>query len=682
MKFGRYLDSNKVYGWEEHYIDYGGLKQMLKVMKVGSTGDQSVDLVSLTSSFKDTKSELNEVDFSHRIDKEVAKINQFTMAKSQEIRELVARLVQSSQSDDHSEQDIAAFEQQVTACEEDLINLEKFVNLNMTGFVKILKKHDKHSPTKFMQIYMVRLWKEPFLTDKLDRVLVSLSRLHTKLRREPISPEIERSAAPESFVRRTRKFWVRLEDVTPLKVMILKSLPILHGDDPNSDLEMVSSVYFDNAAMELYSSRLGRQDGSNIIRARWYGLGEPSKVFVEKKTLKMPITGSYNEKKRFSIDESKLVSFLCGTLSLNDEAPKLRQAGMPEAEIVEMLKLSHEIQRTVEMKQLVPTLRTVFTRTAFQHQHSPELRITLDVGIFCMLERARIGEWKRDTTSTPIPENQVSHFPFAVLEIKTQYELGQAAPAWVQDLMANAVLIPADHFSKYLFGCATLLPNQITTQPGWMAKLESHLPKPTHAQDANPSHPEQHSEHLQHRASNQREGRSMEVAGRQAAMRSSRKDKSDTDSDHEPSRSPPRSRSPTRTEMYFETQYEPRCCPSFGPKKRAVKYPMRVEPKTYFANERTYLAWVKMSLTLCIFAMGFIGLTNKRGVVVGSCILLAAGVLFSVYAYYTFFRRAVQMRAREHGPYDDKFGPGMLVFVLNVAMILSALSAVLIKDDA
>lgn len=35
-----------------------------------------------------------------------------------------------------------------------------------------------------------------------------------------------------------------------------------------------------------------------------------------------------------------------------------------------------------------------------------------------------------------------------------------------------------------------------------------------------------------------------------------------------------------------------------GSKKLPRKVPVRVEPKTYFANERTFLSWINMSVTL------------------------------------------------------------------------------------
>ena len=40
---------------------------------------------------------------------------------------------------------------------EDFLKLEKFVNLNFTGFVKILKKHDRRLPYPCKALYLARL---------------------------------------------------------------------------------------------------------------------------------------------------------------------------------------------------------------------------------------------------------------------------------------------------------------------------------------------------------------------------------------------------------------------------------------------------------------------------------------------------------------------------------------------
>ncbi len=60
--------------------------------------------------------------------------------------------------------------------------------------------------------------------------------------------------------------------------------PPLPPIKPGSDAQLVNSVYFDNQNLELYHGRLDKKPGAIAVRIRWYGSGEPRKVFIERKT--------------------------------------------------------------------------------------------------------------------------------------------------------------------------------------------------------------------------------------------------------------------------------------------------------------------------------------------------------------------------------------------------------------
>jgi uncharacterized membrane protein YidH (DUF202 family) len=40
---------------------------------------------------------------------------------------------------------------------------------------------------------------------------------------------------------------------------------------------------------------------------------------------------------------------------------------------------------------------------------------------------------------------------------------------------------------------------------------------------------------------------------------------------------------------------------------------MRIEPKTFFANERTFLSWLHMAVTLGSIAAALLGFSNTKG---------------------------------------------------------------------
>lgn len=68
---------------------------------------------------------------------------------------------------------------------------------------------------------------------------------------------------------------------------------------PLTDWCAVSSVYFDDAELQAYLSRLQRDDEASVIRVRWYGSRSTSsaqELFVERKVHREPWTGERSHK--------------------------------------------------------------------------------------------------------------------------------------------------------------------------------------------------------------------------------------------------------------------------------------------------------------------------------------------------------------------------------------------------
>uniref|UniRef100_A0A7S2V667 DUF202 domain-containing protein n=1 Tax=Fibrocapsa japonica TaxID=94617 RepID=A0A7S2V667_9STRA len=105
---------------------------------------------------------------------------------------------------------------------------------------------------------------------------------------------------------------------------------------------------------------------------------------------------------------------------------------------------------------------------------------------------------------------------------------------------------------------------------------------------------------------------------------------------------------------------------------RPRKVPVKIEPKVFFANERTFLAWLHMSVTLASISIAIIAFAehNEWSQVYGLLILPVA-ILFCMYALYNFLRRSSMIRRRDPGPYDDALGPSFLALILMVSIILN-----------
>lgn len=99
----------------------------------------------------------------------------------------------------------------------------------------------------------------------------------------------------------------------------------------------------------------------------------------------------------------------------------------------------------------------------------------------------------------------------------------------------------------------------------------------------------------------------------------------------------------------------------------APKYPARVEPKTFFANERTFVQWISASIMLLQVSsfMMYSGLYDTTAAIIS----LAALVLV-VYSTGLYFKRLQLLKARQAYGYFNKLNPIFLTSVVGFAIFL------------
>jgi SPX domain protein involved in polyphosphate accumulation len=153
MKFGEQLRTSTIKEYQWYYIDYDGLKADLKT---------EFETPPTKANPKPKRKEWTEEDegrFIRRIDEELDKVHTKQKVKAieisrriasseKEVKDVVARLdsrgpVGSGQSDDApTEEEFMMLEEDLSDIIADVHDLAKFVQLNYTGFQKIIKKHD------------------------------------------------------------------------------------------------------------------------------------------------------------------------------------------------------------------------------------------------------------------------------------------------------------------------------------------------------------------------------------------------------------------------------------------------------------------------------------------------------------------------------------------------------------
>lgn len=424
-------------------------------------------------------------------------------ASEKEVSDVIARAKaereeqsERSKADAPSEEEFLLLEEDLSDIIADVHDLAKFTQLNYTGFQKIIKKHDKQTLWHLKPVFAARLRAKPFFKDNYDATVVQLSKLYDQVRTRgnPSKGDSSAGGGQQNFVRQTTKYWVHPDNITELKLIILKHLPVLVFN-PSKEFEIkdsaISSIYYDNPkTWELYTGRLKKTEGAEAIRLRWYGGMETDTIFVERKTHREDWTGEKSVKARFALKEKNVNAFLRGDMTTEQVFEKMRREGKKSTkEIDDLEALAKEVQFRVLDRQLVPVTRSFYNRTAFQLPGDARVRISLDTELSMTREdnldgKQRCGKnWRRTDIGIDWPFSQLSQgdlalFPYGVLEVKLQTAAGQQPPEWIRELTASHLVEAVPKFSKFIHGTATMFPSRINLLPFWMPQMDVDIRKP------------------------------------------------------------------------------------------------------------------------------------------------------------------------------------------------------------
>jgi uncharacterized membrane protein YidH (DUF202 family) len=123
--------------------------------------------------------------------------------------------------------------------------------------------------------------------------------------------------------------------------------------------------------------------------------------------------------------------------------------------------------------------------------------------------------------------------------------------------------------------------------------------------------------------------------------------------------------------LFGGKQSQPRAYGEVGTLVKLRKAPVKIEPKVFFANERTFLAWMHLSVVLAGASIAILAFTedNNPFSQLYGVILLPVAISFIVYSMYQYARRANMIRHRHPGPYEDTVGPVVLGIMLMVSIV-------------
>ncbi|KAL8912205.1 MAG: hypothetical protein Q9171_002767 [Xanthocarpia ochracea] len=593
---------------------------------------------------------------------------------------------QSGAADDGEQITLPKLLEKLDGITKEINELEKYSRINFTGFLKAAKKHDRRRGSQYRvrPLLQVRLAALPFNSEDYSPLLYQLSGLYSFVRQrmhgEQEKPPVEPESKEKMMKYKSLKFWVHPENLLEVKTYILRRLPVLVYNPQTSKVAeggqqdpRITSLYFDSPDFSLYSAKVGKTSGASSLRLRWYGhLNDNAEIFVEKKTTE---ENGDSDVVRFPIKTKYIRPFISGEYKMGKSLNKLQERQGKESDAFMRLQNSvDDIQTFIKNNSLQPMLRANYSRTAFQIPGDDRVRISLDTDVAFIREDSLDqdrpcrdpSEWHRtdiDASEMEFPfpgirRGEIARFPYALLEIKIRDGAKKKTNEWVGDLMSSHLVKDAARFSKFVHGVAQLFEDYVNSFPFWLSDLETDIRK-----DPETAFQEEQEKRAKHAEEEQAVGSYMgssagraftAAVGSPVARHIDPKDgttagdkgdqlskEPDTDEDRES----------TTLKTAWNSQGLQSFLPSFSGSKygrsrqrdaarlppgvrepgRLIKDtgPVRVEPKVWLANQRTFVKWQHISVLLATLSLSLYNAAGEsngvaRGLAVAYTLIAAA----------------------------------------------------------
>lgn len=460
------------------------------------------------------------------------------------------------------------------------------------------------------------------------------------MRRE--NGEQPKGVASTHFERKSIKFWVRSHDVTKVICEIVKHMPIYSFGKLHRFSQKTTSVYYDDDNLSMYALRLVKEENSTLIRFRWYNeLAKDTVVFVERKVHHESWVMANSNKMRFKLNQDQILSFIQGRLQ-------------PTAEFLAENPMFVEVQQMIVNDGLHPCLQTRYNRSAFQMDDDDSTRLSLDTNLMMLKESGVDPSTDWHKKEYEYLENDVHRFPFAVLEIKLHTHLLSNPPGWIRELMHSGLLIRVDKFSKYAHGVAILYRGIVTTLPYWLDEKFSADMENEGDGDNYDDDDDDLLRDSSHQANNLKTSIYSKATG--------------TLKNYDP--------------VQFESASQPLPEKSFKdfllsllnfskflkgkdtPGLPKVEKRLRIEPKTFFANERTYLQWFNAATVMGSVSIAMMGVQDNPDSQALGMVFLPLAMIITIYSLIVYHWRTEKLIRRDPSTtYSDRWGPTALTII-------------------
>ncbi|KAI9265086.1 VTC domain-containing protein [Phascolomyces articulosus] len=658
---------------------------------------------------------------------EAEKVDRFIIQKQREIESTMAhcrRSLEQHPSNNHSNFHTTETLYDIY-CE--LQGLCDFARHNALALQCLIDLHDELTGRNQRYLLVEILQKKPLDRQRFDVTLVEVTKLmdkvvqspspqqrhpqqpqypHQQLQNQPLVPvqEVEEEEEGEDKNQQGGEpawpneptavnFWVHKDNIKQVHAILSFHL--------SSSSSKPTVTFLDSPRFELYQGRLERDEGAEEIRLKHFANGSKD-VFVERETYHPAWMNGQSVTDGFRLDSlDKADQFLSSQYTAEEAVNDLCAT---DAERHTMGFIATGIQKSVHEKQLRPVMRMTSERIAFQNQALLDTNIMYVGG----------GDGSNDKYT-------LSH---AVLQTTLIGRPRDQEAAWLRTLLDDGLIYEVPCFSLYLHGMACLWRYEVPLLPWWMKELgvdirDARQPRgfksSTHYNQSRSLRPlDEPLGYLNHELEYPKIPPSERPAMKQGLFPAPRHETISIDQDffHDPVWG---SKSPSGTRAHQEDDYgsrqrgvagqrrqdqnsedqERQTLLDYGgltiydnnddypeiqevveddneekKKKKKDKKAPWLEPKVFFANERTFIHWLQFSALILTAALTLLNFGDRVSTIAGG-VFFGISLAIALYAFGRYRYRAHQIKTRPQVRYDDIYGPIGLCVLLVGALILN-----------
>ena len=518
-----------------------------------------------------------------------------------------------------------------------------------------------------------------------------------------------------------------------LPVLVYNPQPSKIAEASQSD-PTITSLYFDNSSFSLYMQKVDRASDVSSLRLRWFGqLRDKPEIMFEKKTIR---EGGDSEEIRFPIKDKYVRPFMKGEYQMEKSVSKLqaRQDIGPD-DVEQFLNNVEEIKRFIQENKLQPVVRANYTRSAFQVPGDDMIRISLDTDLAFIREdaldpqdscrdpeewhRSDIDETGMEYPFTGITKSQVSRFPFALLEIKVRDGARRRTNEWVADLMSSHLVKEAPKFSKFVHGVAQLFEDHVNSFPFWLSEVETDIRKDPETafeeeQDKKAKKAEDEfavgsligaksspvfkpakgspvgRSYLAHKDITVPEYESKTFNSSKSDSRSKSSVDEDVVGNDSDDDVPQANREQSEASSGLRALFPSLSTSKYARARRqgrvklppGVRHPgplikdsgpVKVEPKVWLANQRTFIKWQQVSVLLASLSLGLYNAAGESNDVARSLAIVYTliAVFAGAWGWWIYVVRSRMIQERSGKDFDNIVGPVVVCIALIIALCLN-----------